>query len=56
LRIPSSPLHSTLGAAPTKVETRVLDADGIEDALRSVFGLPVEPEWRPLVEKAARPD
>jgi N-hydroxyarylamine O-acetyltransferase len=37
-------------------ETHVLDADGIENALGSVFGLPVEPEWRPLVERAARPD
>jgi arylamine N-acetyltransferase len=37
-------------------DTRVLDADGIEDALGTVFGLPVEPEWRPLIERAAQPD
>jgi N-hydroxyarylamine O-acetyltransferase len=37
-------------------DTRVLDADGIKDALGTVFGLPVEPEWRPLIERAAQPD
>jgi N-hydroxyarylamine O-acetyltransferase len=31
----------------------ILDADGIERALREVFGLPVEPAWRPLIERAA---
>ena len=37
-----------------EVETRtVLDADGIERALAEVFGLPVEPAWRPAIERAA---
>lgn len=31
----------------------VLDADGVERALREVFGLPVEPAWRPFIEWAA---
>lgn len=31
----------------------ILDADGIERVLREVFGLPVEPSWRPLIEAAA---
>lgn len=35
------------------VEKTVLDADGIEAALREVFGLPVEPSWRPVIEAAA---
>jgi hypothetical protein len=26
------------------------------NALETVFGLPVQPEWRPLIERAARPD
>jgi len=30
-----------------------LDADGIESALREVFGLNVEPAWRPIIERAA---
>jgi N-hydroxyarylamine O-acetyltransferase len=30
-----------------------LDADGIEQALREVFRLPVEPAWRPVIERAA---
>ena len=38
------------GGQPTK---QILDADGIEAALREVFGLPVEPEWRPIIERAA---
>jgi len=34
--------------------TRVtLDAGGIEMALRDVFGLPVDPSWRPAIERAA---
>ena len=32
----------------------MLDADGIERALRDVFGLPVEPSWRPIIDRAAR--
>lgn len=38
------------GAEP---ERRILDAGGIEAALSEVFGLPVEPEWRPVIERAA---
>ncbi len=34
-------------------ERRTLDADGIEQALVGVFGLPVEADWRPVVERAA---
>jgi N-hydroxyarylamine O-acetyltransferase len=30
-----------------------LDADGIADALESIFGLTVEDEWRPALERAA---
>jgi len=48
-------LHNRLairpvGGAPTK---EVLDADGIERALRDIFHLPVQPDWRPLIERAA---
>jgi N-hydroxyarylamine O-acetyltransferase len=39
-----------VGDAPT---VAFLDADGIEAALRDVFGLPVEPAWRPVIERAA---
>lgn len=35
-------------------ERRALDADGIERVLDEVFGLAVEPEWRPAIERAAR--
>ena len=34
-------------------ERRTLDADGLEQVLRKDFGLPVEPDWRPVIEKAA---
>jgi N-hydroxyarylamine O-acetyltransferase len=38
-----------------EVETRtVLDADGIERALTEIFGLPVEPAWRAVIERAAQ--
>ena len=40
-----------VGAAPT---VEILDADGIETALRDVFGLPVEPSWRPIIDRAAK--
>lgn len=33
------------------VEQSVLDADQLEAALRDVMGLPVEPSWRPILEK-----
>ncbi|WP_257838131.1 arylamine N-acetyltransferase [Phenylobacterium sp. J426] len=36
------------------VERRTLDANGIEAALRDVFGLAVEPDWRPMIEAAVR--
>jgi arylamine N-acetyltransferase len=42
-------IHSAGGSR----EERLLDADGIETALGTIFGLPVEPEWRPLIESAA---
>ncbi len=34
-------------------ETRMLDADGLERALAEVFGLPVEPAWRRMLEQMA---
>ncbi len=33
------------------VEQRDLSADELEAALRDMIGLPVQPEWRPLIEK-----
>lgn len=39
-----------IGGKPTK---EILDADGIETILRDVFGLAVEPSWRPVIERAA---
>jgi len=36
-----------------RVERRALDADQIEQALGTVFALPVEAAWRPLLERAA---
>jgi N-hydroxyarylamine O-acetyltransferase len=38
------------GGTPTKA---ILDADGIERTLRDVFGLAVEPSWRPAIVRAA---
>ncbi len=44
----------TVRASGGKVEKRtLLDADGIERALAETFGLPVEPAWRPAIERAA---
>lgn len=34
-------------------ERRMLDADGIERVLAGAFDLPVEPDWRPVIENAA---
>jgi N-hydroxyarylamine O-acetyltransferase len=34
-------------------ERRTLDADGIERVLAETFRLPVEPAWRPVIERAA---
>lgn len=31
----------------------ILDAGGIEQTLRDTFGLPVEPYWQPIIERAA---
>jgi N-hydroxyarylamine O-acetyltransferase len=39
-----------------EVERRILDADQIERLLRETFALPVEPAWRPIVERAAVAD
>jgi N-hydroxyarylamine O-acetyltransferase len=39
-----------VGGEPTR---DVLDAEGIESALREVFGLPPLPELRPVIERAA---
>lgn len=36
-----------------EVERRLLDAQGIEDALVEVFALPTTPEWRTVIERAA---
>jgi N-hydroxyarylamine O-acetyltransferase len=36
-----------------ETEHRTLDADGIEAALRDIFGLAVEPAWRRAMERAA---
>lgn len=48
-------LFNRLSTRPRGGETTVttLDADGIEAALRDVFGLPVDPSWRPIIERAA---
>ncbi len=35
-------------------ERRILDADGIEHALRGIFGLPVEQDWRPALTRVAQ--
>jgi N-hydroxyarylamine O-acetyltransferase len=34
-------------------ERQTLDADGIERVLVETFGLSVEPDWRPVIERAA---
>lgn len=36
-----------------RTERRFLDADQIERALSDTFALPVEPDWRPVIERAA---
>jgi len=35
------------------VERTQLDAAGIETALADIFGLPVDPEWRPILARMA---
>ncbi len=46
----------TIRTPDGRSERRVLDADGIERALAQTFDLPVEPSWRPVIEKAAATD
>lgn len=36
-----------------KTEQRILNADEIEQAMREVFGLDVQPDWRAVIERAA---
>ncbi|WP_148253466.1 arylamine N-acetyltransferase family protein [Aidingimonas lacisalsi] len=36
-----------------EVERHLLDSDGIAHVLRDTFGLPVEADWRPMIERAA---
>lgn len=36
------------------IERRTLDRDGLKRALGSIFGLDVEPDWAPLLDRAAR--
>jgi N-hydroxyarylamine O-acetyltransferase len=43
----------TVRRADGAVEQRQLDAAQLEEALRDVFGLPVAPDWRPVIERAA---
>ena len=47
-------LHNRLTVRPVGDEParEILDAAGIERALVEVFGLPVEPSWRPLFDRA----
>jgi N-hydroxyarylamine O-acetyltransferase len=45
----------TIRRAGSAVERHVLDAAALEVALRDIFGLPLEPAWRPLIERAAAP-
>jgi len=49
-------LFNRLTTRPVGAEPIVerLDADGIETALRDTFDLPVEPSWRPFIERAAK--
>ena len=43
----------TVRESDGRVERRMLDADQIEEALRKTFGLPVEPAWHSVIERAA---
>lgn len=43
----------TVRSASGETERRFLDADGIEHELAARFLLPVEAEWRPVIERAA---
>jgi N-hydroxyarylamine O-acetyltransferase len=42
----------TLRTPDGGMERRVLDAEGLERVLAEAFGLPVEAEWRPVIERA----
>lgn len=44
----------TIRRTDCATEKRFLDADAIMTALESIFLLPVEPEWRPIAEQAAK--
>jgi N-hydroxyarylamine O-acetyltransferase len=44
----------TVRSPAGQADRRTLDADQIEQALREIFDLPVEPAWRPVIERAAR--
>ena len=48
-------LFNRLTTRPPGGETtlQTLDADGVEAALRDIFGLPVDPTWRPIIDRAA---
>ena len=43
----------TVRASDGATERRFLDADEIEHELAERFLLPVEPDWRPAIERAA---
>ena len=43
----------TIRKSDGSAEKRYLDADQIMEALERIFLLPVEPEWRPIAERAA---
>ena len=36
-----------------RTHREVLEADGIERVLADTFQLPVQPDWRPMIERAA---
>lgn len=44
----------TVRAPDGRTEHRILSADEIEQALAETFGLRVEADWRPVIERAAR--
>ena len=45
----------TIRSSAGKVERRTLDPDQLEHTLRTTFDLPVEPAWRPVIERTGRP-
>jgi N-hydroxyarylamine O-acetyltransferase len=52
-RLTLSDNRLTVRTTDGRVERRMLTADGLERALREIFLLPVQPEWRPVIERAA---